>query len=64
MFSTINQTIAVTIAGIRSLSGRLGASSVAVFGTACVVGVFIGVLSMAAGFQKTMQAAGSQNTYI
>lgn len=64
MFSTINQTLAVTVAGIRSLPNRLGASSVAIFGTACVVGVFIGVLSMAAGFQKTMQAAGSKNTYI
>lgn len=64
MFNTINQTIAVSIAGIRSLPSRLGPSSVAVFGTACVVGVFIGVLSMAAGFQKTMQAAGSENTYI
>jgi putative ABC transport system permease protein len=64
MFSTLNQTVAVSIAGIRSLPNRLGASSVAVFGTACVVGVFIGVLSMAAGFQKTMQAAGSRNTYI
>lgn len=64
MFSTINQTIAVSINNIRSLPSRPGSSAVAVFGTACVVGVFIGMLSMAAGFQKTMQAAGSSNTFI
>jgi putative ABC transport system permease protein len=64
MLHTINQTIAVSVNNIRSLPDRLGASSVAVFGTACVVGVFISVLSMAAGFQKTMLAAGSENTYI
>lgn len=64
MLSIINQTIAVSLNGIRSLPNRLGPSSVAIFGTACVVGVFIGVLSMAAGFQKTMKAAGSKNTYI
>ena len=64
MLHIINQTIAVSINNILSLSGRLSASSVAVFGTACVVGVFISVLSMASGFQKTMIAAGSENTYI
>lgn len=64
MFNLINQTIAVSTNNILSLPGRLGASSVAVFGTACVVGVFISVLSMAAGFQKTMIAAGSDKTYI
>ena len=64
MFSTLNQTIAVSINSIRSLPNRLAPSSVTVFGTACVVGVFISVLSMAAGFQKTMFAAGSENTWI
>ncbi|MBN1378181.1 MAG: ABC transporter permease [Gammaproteobacteria bacterium] len=64
MLHTLNQAVAVSLNNIRGLPSRLGASSVAVFGTACVVGVFISVLSMAAGFQKTMTAAGSANTYI
>lgn len=64
MFSLINQSLAVSANNIRSLPSRPGSSSVAVFGTACVVGVFISVLSMAAGFEKAMTAAGSENTYI
>lgn len=64
MLHLINQTIAVSLNSILSLPGRLGPSLVTVFGTACVVGVFISVLSMAAGFQKTMMAAGSDNTYV
>ena len=64
MLRSINQTIAVSLNNVRSIPDRLGASSVAVFGTACVVGVFISVLSMATGFEKTMLAAGSDNTYI
>jgi putative ABC transport system permease protein len=64
MLSGLNQILIVTWSNILSLSNRLGASAVAVFGTACVVGVFIGVLSMATGFQKTMTAAGSETTMI
>ncbi len=64
MGSSFNQIIAATWAAILSLPARLGASAVAVFGTACVVGVFISVLSMAAGFEKTLLAAGSDNTII
>jgi putative ABC transport system permease protein len=64
MGSLFNQIIAASWAAILSLPARLGASMVAIFGTACVVGVFISVLSMAAGFEKTLVAAGSDNTMI
>lgn len=63
-FNSINQIVTVTIMNIRNIPQRLGASSVAVFGVACVVGVFIGVLSMASGFQKTMVGAGSEDTVV
>jgi putative ABC transport system permease protein len=64
MGSVLNQILAASWAAILSLPARLGASAVAVFGTACVVGVFISVLSMAAGFEKTLVAAGSDSTII
>lgn len=61
MFNGITQIIIITIMNLRNLPQRLGTSSVAVFGVACVVGVFIGVLSMASGFQRTMVNAGSDD---
>lgn len=61
MFNSIAQIITITLMNLRNLPQRLGTSSVAVFGVACVVGVFIGVLSMASGFQRTMVSAGSDD---
>ena len=61
MFNGITQIIIITLMNLRNLPQRLGTSSVAVFGVACVVGVFIGVLSMASGFQRTMVNAGSDD---
>jgi putative ABC transport system permease protein len=40
--------------GMAGLPKRLGASSVIVIGIACVVGVFISVLAMSAGFKHTL----------
>ena len=60
----LTQIITVCGMNIRNLPQRLGSSSVAIFGVACVVGVFIGVLSMASGFQRTMTMAGSPDTAI
>ncbi len=60
----LTQIFTVSAMNLRNLPQRLGASSVAVFGVACVVGVFIGVLSMASGFQRTMISAGSPDTAI
>lgn len=61
MFNGIAQIFIITFMNLRNLPQRLGTSSVAVFGVACVVGVFIGVLSMASGFQRTMVNAGSDD---
>lgn len=61
MFNSIAQIITITLMNLRNLPQRVGTSSVAVFGVACVVGVFIGVLSMASGFQRTMVSAGSDD---
>lgn len=61
MFNGITQIILITLMNLRNVPQRLGTSSVAVFGVACVVGVFIGVLSMASGFQRTMVNAGSDD---
>ncbi len=61
MFNGIAQIILITLMNLRNISQRLGTSAVAVFGVACVVGVFIGVLSMASGFQRTMVSAGAED---
>lgn len=61
MFNGITQIFIITMMNLRNLPQRLGTSSVAVFGVACVVGVFIGVLSMSSGFQQTMVNAGSDD---
>lgn len=61
MFNGITQIFIITMMNLRNLPQRLGTSSVAVFGVACVVGVFIGVLSMSSGFQRTMVNAGSDD---
>lgn len=60
----LTQIVTVSAMNLRNLPKRLGASSVAIFGVACVVGVFIGVLSMASGFQRTMISAGAADTAI
>lgn len=62
MFNGIAQIVIITAMNLRNLPQRLGTSSVAIFGVACVVGVLIGVMSMASGFQRTMLVAGSSDT--
>ena len=61
---SIRQIIAVTWLNIRNVPQRLGASMVAVIGVAAVVLVFAAVLSMAKGFERTMIAAGADDTAI
>jgi putative ABC transport system permease protein len=63
-FNGFAQIAIITLMNLRNLPQRLGTSSVAVFGVACVVGVFIGVLSMAAGFERTMANASAADTVI
>ena len=60
----IGQTISITAMNMRNIPLRPWSSGVAVLGVAAVVGVFAGVLSMAAGFQRTMVAAGTDDTAI
>lgn len=60
----LSQIFIICWMNLRNIPQRLGTSAVAVFGVACVVGVFVGVLSMAAGFQRTMSNAGSANTVV
>src|SRR5690606_3223727 len=59
MFNGLSQIVIVTVMNLRNLPQRVGTSAVAVFGVACVVGVLMGVMSMASGFQRTMTSAGS-----
>lgn len=54
----VSQALAVTALNLRSLGTRLGSSSATVFGVAGVVMVFVGVLSIAAGFGRTIQSTG------
>lgn len=61
---SIRQIAAVTLLNIRNIPHRLGASLVAVIGVAAVVLVFAAVLSMANGFERTMLAAGADDTAI
>ncbi len=60
----IKQIIAVTALNIRNLPQRIGGSLVAIIGVAAVVLVFAAVLSMAAGFERTMLRAGADDTAI
>src|SRR6185503_10744013 len=53
------QTFAVLALNIRTIPARLSSSGVAIVGIAGVVGVFVSVLSIAAGFQAAMQGSGS-----
>lgn len=61
---TVKQIIAVTMLNLRNLPQRLGSSTVAVVGVGAVVLVFAGVLSMASGLEKTMLAAGNEDTAV
>jgi len=62
--NTIKQIIAVTALNLRNISQRLASSAVAVVGVGAVVLVFATVLSMAAGLERTMLSAGSDDTAI
>lgn len=50
----LRQWFKLSVMGMAGLPSRLGASSVIVIGIACVVGVFISVLAMSAGFKHTL----------
>lgn len=54
----LRQILAVTWMNLRSLPERVGPSSVVVIGIAGVVAVFVSVLAMAAGFDRTLAHSG------
>lgn len=60
----LQQIFAVTWLNLRNLPQRIGSSAVAIIGVAAVVLVFAAVLSMAKGFERTMIAAGADDTAI
>ncbi len=60
----LSQVCSVTKFGLTGIPQRRGSVAAAVIGIAGVVGVLIGVLSMAAGFKKAMAASGSSDSAI
>ncbi len=58
----LTQIAALTGFNVRTLPERLGSSASAIFGIAGVVGVFIGVLSIAEGFRRAMTVSGKADT--
>ena len=57
MFNWFSQVASVAKFGLLSIPQRRGSVAAALFGTVGVVGVLVGVLSMAAGFKRTMAAS-------
>jgi len=60
----LSQVASVTKFGLLSIPQRRGSVSAAVIGIAGVVAVLVGVLSIAAGFRKTMDASGAPDAAI
>ena len=58
MLEGLRQIAAVTAMGLRSIPDRAGASLVIVIGMALVVAVTISILSMSAGFMRTVNNTG------
>jgi putative ABC transport system permease protein len=64
LYQAIVQSAAVTTLNLRTITGRLASSTVAMVGMAGVVAVFVAVLSMGEGFRQTMANTGSEDTAI
>lgn len=58
----LGQIAALTSFNLRTLGQRVGSSASAIFGIAGVVGVLIGVLSIAEGFRRAMTVSGKADT--
>ena len=57
MINWFSQIISVALLNVSTIPERKGASLAAAFGIAGVVGVLVGVLSIAEGFRKAMTAS-------
>lgn len=64
MLNWLNQLVAVALFNLRTIPERKGAAIAAAFGIAGVVAVLVGVLAIAEGFRKTMNAAGTPDVAI
>ena len=64
MFNWLSQVASVTHVNLRSIPERKGAVLAAAVGIAGVVGVFVGVLSIAEGFRAAMKVGGSPDVAI
>ena len=64
MINWFSQISSITKFGLLSIPQRRGSVAAALLGIAGVVGVLVGVLSMAAGFQRTMKASSSADSAI
>ncbi|HET6408088.1 MAG TPA: ABC transporter permease [Chthoniobacteraceae bacterium] len=64
MINWLSQIASVTWLGLRTIPQRKGASVSAAFGIAGVVIVFVGVLSIAAGFRSAVTSAGRTDVAI
>jgi putative ABC transport system permease protein len=62
--NVFRQLAALLVFNIRTLRGRLGSASAAVFGIAGVVAVLVGVLSIGEGFRRVMVVAGKPDTVL
>jgi putative ABC transport system permease protein len=60
----LSQVGSITKFGLMSVPQRLGASLATVVGIGLVVGVFVGLLSMGAGFKHALRSAGGEDTVI
>jgi putative ABC transport system permease protein len=60
----MRQLLAVTWMSLRTVPARWGSSLVVVIGMACAVGALVSILSMSAGFLRTMAATGSPSRAI
>src|SRR5215472_14146136 len=63
-FNWLSQVAAVTKFGLMGIPQRRGSVGAAVFGVAGVVGVLVGVLSMATGFRQAMTSSSSPDSAI
>jgi putative ABC transport system permease protein len=57
----MGEIVEITLLNLRNLTSRLGSSSVIVVGIAGVVGVLVGLLSMAVGFDEAMNSTSLEN---
>ena len=64
MLNWLSQVISVTLFNLRTIPERKGAAVAAAVGIAGVVAVFVGFLSIAAGFRAAMSAYGADDIAI